>query len=54
MLTSSEIVNFIQDDIASAKKQRAKVGLKYYEGEHDILNYRLNYNHGLRSFKNGR
>lgn len=43
MLTSSEIVNFIQDDIASAKKQKAKVGLKYYEGEHDILNYRLYY-----------
>lgn len=43
MLTSSEIVNFIQDDIASAKKQKAKVGLRYYEGEHDILNYRLYY-----------
>ena len=43
MLTEDEILKFIQDDIASAKKQKAKVGLKYYEGEHDILNYRLYY-----------
>lgn len=43
MLSSNEIRKFIEDDIISAKKQRAKVGLKYYEGEHDILDYKLYY-----------
>lgn len=43
MLTTSEILDFIRNDITSDKKIRAKIGLKYYEGEHDILNYRLYY-----------
>lgn len=41
MLTESEILRFIQDDSASTKKQSARKGVKYYEGQHDILNYRL-------------
>lgn len=41
MLTESEIIEFINEDRASDKKQFARIGLKYYEGEHDILNYKL-------------
>ncbi len=43
MLTESEIIEFINEDRASDKKQFARNGLKYYEGEHDILNYKLYY-----------
>lgn len=43
MLTISEISQFILDDASSTKKQRAKTGQKYYEGRHDILDYRLFY-----------
>lgn len=43
MLTESEILQFIQEDATSEKKCLAKTGLRYYEGEHDILNYRLYY-----------
>lgn len=43
MLTESEILHFIQDDATSEKKQFARTGLKYYEGDHDILNYKLYY-----------
>lgn len=43
MLTTDEILQFIQEDMASEKKQRAATGLKYYEGEHDIRNYKLYY-----------
>lgn len=43
MLSVAEIKRFIDDDIASDKKKRAKVGQKYYEAEHDILKYRLFY-----------
>ena len=43
MLTESEILQFIQEDATSEKKRLAKTGLRYYEGEHDILNYRLYY-----------
>ena len=43
MLTESQILQFIQDDISSTKKQLAKKGQDYYEGKHDILNYRLFY-----------
>lgn len=41
MLTVEEIKKFIQADASSPKKQRAKVGLRYYEAEHDIKNYRV-------------
>ncbi len=43
MLKVEEIVQFIQDDATSEKKRAAKVGQRYYEGEHDILNYRMYY-----------
>lgn len=41
MLTASEIKTFMDSDAASTKKRLAKVGLKYYEGNHDINNYRI-------------
>lgn len=43
MITPSEIAQFIQNDSASTKKQLAKVGLDYYEGRHDIRNYKIFY-----------
>lgn len=43
MLTESEIKRFIEEDTSSDKKRFAKIGQKYYEGEHDIRNYRLYY-----------
>ncbi|WP_163104324.1 phage portal protein [Amedibacterium intestinale] len=43
VLTESEIIRFIQEDESSDKKRFAKIGQKYYEGEHDIRNYRLFY-----------
>ncbi len=43
MLTIAEITQFINDDNSSEKKKRARVGEKYYEGKHDILDYRLFY-----------
>ena len=43
MLTESEIRRFIEDDILSEKKRKAKEGQRYYEGEHDILQYRIFY-----------
>lgn len=41
MLTVQEIKTFIENDSASKKKQLAKLGQRYYEGEHDIRNYRI-------------
>ena len=43
MLSVSEIQKFIDNDIVSEKKKFAGVGQRYYEGEHDIRNYRLFY-----------
>ena len=43
MLTESEITQFIQEDRISDKKRNASLGLKYYEGDHDIRNYKLYY-----------
>lgn len=43
MLTEAEILRLIQEDSASAKKQLARQGQAYYEGDHDIKNYRLYY-----------
>lgn len=43
MLNKSEILQFIREDQSSAKKMFAGVGLNYYEGNHDIRNYRLYY-----------
>ena len=43
MLTKEEIAFFIMEDASSERKSQAKVGQRYYDGEHDILNYRLFY-----------
>lgn len=43
MLTNEEIKRSIEDDAISDKKRLAKIGQSYYEGMHDILNYRLFY-----------
>ena len=41
MLTVEQIKAFIDSDLASKKKQLAKTGLQYYEGEHDIKSHRI-------------
>ena len=43
MLSLDEIAFFIQEDSSSARKSQARVGERYYEGKHDILNYKLFY-----------
>lgn len=43
MLKPEEIKQLIDEDISSTKKRMAAVGQRYYEGEHDILNYRMFY-----------
>ena len=41
MLKIEEINGFIQNDAASDKKRAAKVGVNYYDGIHDIKDYRI-------------
>lgn len=41
MLTTSEIGSFIDNDQTSTKKRLARVGQNYYEGIHDIRDYRI-------------
>ena len=43
MLKEEEILYFMQEDRTSSKKRLAEVGERYYEGLHDILNYRMFY-----------
>lgn len=43
MLTEAEIKRFIDDDATSEKKRLANIGQRYYEGDHDILNYKMFY-----------
>ena len=43
MLTTDEIRKFLDEDQGSLLKQAAKVGQRYYDGEHDILAYRMFY-----------
>ena len=43
MLKESEILRFIKEDEMSSKKKKAKIGQKYYEAEHDILDFRMFY-----------
>lgn len=43
MLKLEEIKFFIQEDNNSERKRNARIGEKYYNGEHDILNYKLFY-----------
>ena len=42
-LTEQEILDFINNDRMSDKKNYARIGQRYYEGDHDIKNYRLFY-----------
>ncbi len=41
MLTPDQIRVFIENDQMSRKKQHARTGLRYYEGEHDIKDNRI-------------
>lgn len=41
MLSTQEIKTLIDNDSASARKQQARVGVRYYEADHDIKNYRI-------------
>lgn len=43
MLNPNEILKFITDDENSTKKRIAKVGQRYYEGDHDIKRIKLFY-----------
>lgn len=43
MLTIEEIKTFMENDKGSEKKHFAKVGLRYYESDHDIRDYKLYY-----------
>lgn len=43
MLTEQEIRYFISDDAGSQRKRKSREAQRYYEGEHDILNYRMFY-----------
>lgn len=43
MLKPEEIVRFIEEDATSEKKRMALVGERYYEGRHDIRDYRIFY-----------
>lgn len=43
VLTIAEIKRFMEEDASSTKKHYARQGLKYYEGEHDILHYQIYY-----------
>lgn len=43
VLTTEEIKQFIEEDATSDKKKFAKKGQAYYEGDHDIKQYRLFY-----------
>lgn len=43
MLTFAEIKKIINNDINSDKKKLAKIGVRYYNGKHDILSCRIFY-----------
>lgn len=43
MLTIDEIKQFLDEDKTSELKRKAKIGEAYYNGEHDILQYRMFY-----------
>ena len=43
LLNTEEIKAFLDEDRSSFLKQKAREGQEYYEGRHDILNYRLFY-----------
>ena len=41
MLKTDEINAFLTADLANKEKRQAKTGQRYYEGRHDILNYKF-------------
>lgn len=41
MLTTDEIRTLIENDKASERKKQAETGQRYYDGKHDILDYRI-------------
>lgn len=41
MLKPTEIKTLIDNDRASKKKQLARIGMRYYDGDHDIKKYRI-------------
>ena len=41
MLSVGEIKKFIENDASSKAKQFAETGVRYYEGDHDIKEYRI-------------
>lgn len=41
MLSVGEIKKFIENDASSKAKQFAETGVRYYEGDHDIKDYRI-------------
>lgn len=43
MLTIDEIRQFLNEDAGSQLKQAAEIGQRYYDGQHDILDYRMFY-----------
>lgn len=43
MLTTEEIKMFIDEDAASLKKHFARIGERYFDGDHDIRHYRMFY-----------
>lgn len=43
MLSTNEILTLIENDKSNEKKRYAQIGQNYYEGEHDILNYKIYY-----------
>ena len=43
LLTNEEIKQFLDEDSASELKKNARIGQRYYDAEHDILEYRMFY-----------
>ena len=43
MLKAEEIKRLIDDDSTSERKKFARIGQRYYDGDHDILQYRVFY-----------
>ncbi len=46
MISISDIKRLIDNDSTSERKKFARIGRRYYEGQHDILNYKLYYYNG--------
>lgn len=42
-LNPSLILSLINEDMNSSRKKKAKIGQKYYDGEHDIKDYKIYY-----------